>query len=149
MCVRECIDGETLMAWHDGQLRREEACAVEDHLKECPRCRQTVIELARVDRLVDQLPDPDISPNFVGHTIKRALRFVRLRQHITRQVIPAAAALVIALLGLEYYKIVNTEPKASAAAIRNHEMVENVEAVRYVDLLKEFTPADMPATRTD
>lgn len=35
----ECLDGETIAAWSEGQLRAAEASAVEQHVAGCARCR--------------------------------------------------------------------------------------------------------------
>ena len=44
---RTCVDGETLAAWTEGQLRGAEADAVERHLSDCVRCQQLLATFAR------------------------------------------------------------------------------------------------------
>jgi Putative zinc-finger len=43
----EHVDGETLAAWTEGQLRSNEAARVEQHLADCARCQQLLATFAR------------------------------------------------------------------------------------------------------
>ena len=44
---RDHIDGETLAAWSEGQLRTDTAARVEQHLSDCARCQQMLAAFAR------------------------------------------------------------------------------------------------------
>ena len=44
---RACVDGETLAAWTEGQLRGAEADTIEQHLSTCGRCQQLLAAFAR------------------------------------------------------------------------------------------------------
>lgn len=44
-----CLDAETLAAWADGGLNREERSAAETHLSQCGRCQMTLAAFARGD----------------------------------------------------------------------------------------------------
>jgi hypothetical protein len=44
---RACVDGESLAAWTEGQLRGAEADTIERHLSTCARCQQLLAAVAR------------------------------------------------------------------------------------------------------
>jgi hypothetical protein len=44
---RACVDGETIAAWTEGQLRGAEADTIERHLSTCARCQQLLAAFAR------------------------------------------------------------------------------------------------------
>ena len=43
----EHVDGETLAAWTEGQVRADEAARIEQHLSDCARCQQMLASFAR------------------------------------------------------------------------------------------------------
>src|SRR5437899_3075935 len=43
----ECLDADTVAAWADEALSREERAAAEQHAADCPRCQALVAAMAR------------------------------------------------------------------------------------------------------
>lgn len=131
-------DNDTLTLYFDGELPDDRARAVEDHLKVCSACRGEILRLADFDRLLARLPEPIVSPGFVDRTLDRILRIERLRRVVVTRAIPAAAAVLICLLGARLYFLGDSPEPASPAVVRNRQLVENLEVVQHYDMLQEF-----------
>ena len=131
-------DNDTLTLYFDGELPDDRARAVEDHLKVCPACRGEILRLADFDRLLARLPEPIVSPGFVDRTLDNILRIERLRRVVVTRAIPAAAAVLICLLGARLYFLGDSPEPASPAVVRNRQLVENLEVVQHYDMLQEF-----------
>ncbi len=65
-------DAATLGAYHDGELSGAALTTVETHLAACPRCRQELRELARLDAALGGLPALEPSPDVHDRVLARA-----------------------------------------------------------------------------
>ena len=59
--MKHCPDEETLSAYLDGQLPRDQAAAVEGHVSECAACAATLDEMRRLDDLVRSTTAPPVA----------------------------------------------------------------------------------------
>lgn len=144
----DVIQFEDLVLYFDGELPGDEARLVEDHLKSCATCRGQAIEYARVDRMLDQLDEPIVPDDFVQRTVARQTLPRRVVNLVFTQVVSAAAVLLICLLGA--FVLVNSRkpPQPAPAVVMNMELLENMEVVRDIELLKEFDPSSRTGTDT-
>jgi len=65
-------DAATLGAYHDGELNDAPLTVVEAHLASCPRCRQELRELDRLDAALGALPALEPSPDAYDRVLARA-----------------------------------------------------------------------------
>jgi len=65
-------DAATLEAYHDGELNDAPLTVVEAHLASCPRCRQELRELDRLDAALGALPALEPSPDAYDRVLARA-----------------------------------------------------------------------------
>ena len=106
MTINHHRAGQLLSAYLDGELLSREAAAVQEHLMECPACREEYERLRITKGLLGALPVADPPAEF--WTAVRAPRsegvgprFSRLPSVLLRRSVwAAAAALVIVLLAL-------------------------------------------------
>ena len=56
--MKHCPDEETLSAYLDGQLPRDQAAAVEGHVSECAACAAALDEMRRLEDLVRSTTAP-------------------------------------------------------------------------------------------
>src|SRR5215467_13342409 len=63
-----CPDDHTIAAYVDGRLGDKKA-RLEAHLSKCERCRSAVAGVVRMQRGLDQLPDPPLE------VVQRAIQF--------------------------------------------------------------------------
>lgn len=94
-------DEVTLGAYHDHELRGYALAAVEEHLEGCPRCRQAMSELMRLDGALRQLPEVE-PPSVRDAVLTNARGRGRRPRHPATRLrwrLAAAIAAIVALLG--------------------------------------------------
>jgi anti-sigma factor RsiW len=68
-----CIDAETLAAWADGGLSKDEAALVEVHLADCERCTAMLATFARSRVAVDPVASAMAGTDRDGGNSRRSL----------------------------------------------------------------------------
>ncbi|MDQ2829189.1 MAG: zf-HC2 domain-containing protein, partial [Chloroflexota bacterium] len=98
-------DAATLGAYHDGELSGA-LTTVETHLASCPRCRQELRELDRLDAALGALPALEPSPDAYDRVLARAAqpyprpeRSVRFAPRRPLWAVTIALAALAALVG--------------------------------------------------
>ena len=72
----ECPDEETMAAYREGNLEKEETERIEDHLAFCGDCTENLIALSDVEFIPDSEMKPDLSEN----VMRKARDLVRPRE---------------------------------------------------------------------
>jgi anti-sigma factor RsiW len=86
-----CIDGKKLSAYVDGELSREDAAAIGEHLVHCAACREELSRLEVVSETLESLEGAEADPYF-ARRLKRLAAEGRRRNWPGRVLVPAAAA---------------------------------------------------------
>ena len=120
-----CIDEKKLSAYVDGELSREDAAAIREHLAHCAACREELSRLAFVSEALETLDGAEPDPYFAPR-LKRLAVAERGRGWARRAFVPAAAAAAAALslvLGGFLGRALYAEPNGASVAA-NGELVE-------------------------
>ena len=90
-------DGLDVKAYVLGEIRPQQARQIEDHLKDCARCRQAVQEWRHVTKLLKQLPQVEVPRRlvFVRDPVFQLPWWQRVWQN--KPVLALAASLILAV----------------------------------------------------
>jgi anti-sigma factor RsiW len=83
-----------LSAFMDNEMDGPTSRFINDHLKDCPRCRKFLHQFREVDGLVRGLPSYDLSPDFSWRVVQRALENAHVAE---RNPVPFSSRLKFAL----------------------------------------------------
>jgi anti-sigma factor RsiW len=108
------LDGPSLSAYHDGELRGFAKAEVEQHLATCPRCRRALSDIAALSQALRDLPDVE-PPRNVRQAVLESVSAPRRRSRRLTWGIAAAIAAIAALIGGYDYV---TAPQGTAVPMR-------------------------------
>ena len=134
-----------LVAWLDGELKDDQARALEAKLNLNPAARAEADALRKTWELLDYLPRPEPSPSFTHRTLSRLAPAPAARLRLTRwqrwrrPVLGAgwAAALALAAVGgyAGYSRLVPPREPGERELVRDLRIIENK---RYYDLVEDI-----------
>lgn len=84
------VNERTLSKYFDGELDAAKSAVVEEHLQECPQCREAYEQLISLSEKLNVLPAVEPSPYFASR-VKRAAAEKRSASLTTRLLIPVTA----------------------------------------------------------
>lgn len=91
--------GETLLAFHDGELDKAAAAEVSKHCEDCSDCRRELAELEQVGQLLASSPTPEL-PRTVWHRVRPGQTNERVNESKPRLGLGIAACAAGILVGV-------------------------------------------------
>jgi hypothetical protein len=146
-----CEHFDDLNRYMDGELAPEQAAAMEQHLRACTDCRQTLSRLQTLGSGIRDLPTPRVDGRILDEVFLQAHRIEKPHRHLVLRRHPwlmAAAAMLIVALGVASVGVMarwtpEVKPAADVPSIvrfvaspRFKQLTEK-ERAPYIDVLRQ------------
>lgn len=118
-----------LSGYQDGELENHLRETVELHLRECPACRQQLLELQLLTDNIKSLPEVETSMNFTACVMSAVLEKEKPRRAFLPSLVYSLVFILFCLLGL----LLNPSLKSPARDDADAEMAAVTEAVNAID----------------
>jgi len=111
----QCNQDKIILFW-SGELEREDAQLVKEHLKKCPSCRESLEGLNAVESQIQEIPVPLPTRDFAGDAVAVAYKQRDYTFVWNDRVLLAIAAGIICVLGLGLLWSLRRHPSGPAPA---------------------------------
>lgn len=100
--MNECEQASRLNAYHDGEMSPAGVAAMEQHLRQCPRCAAELERFRKLTGMIGSLPPPALPTSSLRrlHQAVDLQLAARLRRMAEVLAAVAAVVLVVCLIGL-------------------------------------------------